>query len=426
MKKLLVLLKSNFLKSSTVYTISNIINKLIPFFLLPILTRYLSPQDYGLVSNFGVLISLAYPFIGLESNSAVTRYYYDLKKEEISKYIFNSLLVLLTGTIFVSILFAFFSQFISRISSIPETFLWIVIIISIGQYMVRLISQIFQVQVAPLKYALINNLYTFSILALSIFLIVKLGFKWEGRIYGLLISSVLFILIILFLLIRNKWIKVNITKSYIKNILSYGIPLVPVTLSTIVLTASDRLFITNMIGLSEVGIYSVGYQFGSIINILAASFNLAFVPYLFKELKKNDQESKKNIIKITYVYFIVLWISTGILFFISPYLLKLIVDPSFESATIYIRWVALGYTFHGMYMMFNCYIYFIKKTYYITIITVSSALINIALNYILIKQFGTIGAAQATAIVYFLKLIIGIIIAVNLYKMPWLLRKNDK
>jgi O-antigen/teichoic acid export membrane protein len=70
------LLKSSLIRSAGIYTITSALNAAIPFLLMPVLTRYLSPADYGMVSMYGVLISFVTPFVGFNVEGAIARQYY--------------------------------------------------------------------------------------------------------------------------------------------------------------------------------------------------------------------------------------------------------------------------------------------------------------------------------------------------------------
>lgn len=114
---------------------------------------------------------------------------------------------------------------------------------------------------------------------------------------------------------------------------------------------TDRLFISNMVGLAATGIYTVGYQIGSIINVLATSFNNAYVPWLYEKLKENNKGTKVKIVKFTYIYFIIISIMAIGLGVLAPYALRGFLGKSFEGSSIYVVWIAMGYAFQGMYLM---------------------------------------------------------------------------
>ena len=81
------LLGSKLAKDSLVYTFADVINKAIPFLLLPVLTHYLAPDDYGVIAAFGSFMGVVSMFISLSMNGAVSVNYYILEKSELAKYV---------------------------------------------------------------------------------------------------------------------------------------------------------------------------------------------------------------------------------------------------------------------------------------------------------------------------------------------------
>lgn len=413
------LFKNSLFRSTGIYTITSIINSAIPFLLLPVLTRYLTPEDYGLVSMFALLITFVSPFTGLSINGAISRQYYNENEIDIREYIYNSLLVLIVSTILVGIIFYTFSERISDLASFPSKYLWTVIVYSFSQFLVSIVLSLWQVQKKALFYGMFINAKTLLNVILSIVLVVGLNFGWRGRIYGQTIALVIFAVLSIIILFKNRWVTISFNKSYIKNSLEFGVPLIPHALSGSIISMTDRFFITSMIGLAATGVYTVGYQVGSIVNILAISFNNAYVPWLYERLKKNENTTKTKIVKFTYVYFVIIVLIAISLGIIAPYALKVFLGKSFNESSIYVIWVALGYAFNGMYLMVVNYIFYAQKTKYLAIVTFLTAVINIILNYFFIRENGAIGAAQATTITFSIKFLVVWILSNKVQKMPW-------
>ena len=140
---------------------------------------------------------------------------------------------------------------------------------------------------------------------------------WQGRIQAQVIAVVSFAIFGLLLLNHNGWLKFKPEKTYIRNALSFGVPLIPHALSGTIKTMVDRILISSMVGLSATGLYSVGFQIGMIIGILEDSFNKAYWPWLFERLKRNVDHEKRTI-KLTYTYFVVI-ICCTIIRLIAPW-----------------------------------------------------------------------------------------------------------
>jgi O-antigen/teichoic acid export membrane protein len=425
-RRIKLIVVSKLFKSAGIYTMTSVINSAIPFFLLPILTRYLSPADYGIVSMFGVLVSFVTPFTGLNVHGAIARMYYEKDTVDIKVYITNSIYILMSSTLLVSIIFFVFSSAIASVSSVPIQVLWMVIVVSFAQFITRIVLTLWQVQVKPVQYGVYQISQTVLNMVLSIFLVVFVGLTWKGRIFAQLIAQIVFVGVGFIILFKNNWLKFNINKTYIKHALGFGVPLIPHALGGVIMTMTDRVFITNMVGIETTGIYTVGYQIGMIINLLATSFNQAYVPWLYSKLKENIIATKKRIVKFTYLYFLIIFLMAVVLSLIAPSFLSFFVGREYGNSSIYVTWIALGYAFNGMYFMIGSYIFYAEKTSYLAWVTFTAAILNIGLNYVLISKYGAIGAAMATTLIYFIKFILTWILSSKAYKMPWNILKELK
>lgn len=413
-------LKGNTLVRHTgIYTISSIVNAAIPFFLLPILTRYLTPEDYGIASMFTLMVTIISPFVGININAAITRRYYDKDTINFWEYVFNGIIILVVSTFFVSILFGLFSNFIESITKFPKEFLWSVIVYTFCMSLTNVLLALWQIQTKALQFGFQVNLKTLFNASLSIMLVIFWGLGWQGRLYGQVISESLFAVISVGILLKNKWLKLTINKKYIKDALMYGLPLIPHALSGSILSMTDRLFITNMVGLGATGIYTVGYQVGSIISLITLSFNTAFVPWLFEKLTENKEETKLKIVKFTYIYYAVILTMAVILGFLAPVLLNVFIGKNFAGSSLYVIWIAVGYAFNGMYLMVVNYIFYAEKNGLLSTVTFATAILNVILNYFFIKAFGAVGAAQATTLIFAIKFILVWYLSAKVYKMPW-------
>lgn len=418
--------QNSLIKDTGIYTISGVLNAAIPFLLLPILTRYLSPKEYGIVTMFTLITTFVSPFIGLSVNGAIARNYYERDNIDFSIYVYNCIVIIIASTIIVSLLLKILAGPISVVSSFPKEAMWTIIIYSTSQVLISVIQSIWQVQKKALLYGVFINLQTIFNFVLSIIFVVVLKMNWIGRIYGQILSYLIFSIMAIIILFRSKLIKIIYDFTYIKNALKFGTPLIPHAISGTVISMTDRFFITNMIGLADAGIYSVGYQIGSIINLFANSFNNAYVPWLYEKLKKDDYKTKIRIVKFTYIYFILILAIALFVGLIAPKILYYIIGKSYAESSSYVIWVALGYAFNGMYFMVVNYIFYSQRTNILAAVTFVTAIVNIIINYIFIKAFGAIGAAQATLIVFFIKFILVWILSASVHKMPWRLIKNSE
>jgi len=166
----------------------------------------------------------------------------------------------------------------------------------------------------------------------------------------------------------------------------------------------------------------VGYTVGMIVYLIQNSFNQAWVPWFFGELKADIPKRKLKIVQFTYLYFVAMLVLVGIVSLFAPWFFDTLLNKDYSSAVSFVFWIALGFAFNGMYKMVVNYLLYIKKTMLISMVSLGTALLNIVLNYFMITYFGPIGAAQASTLSYFVQFIFIWIFAARMYNMPWRLK----
>ena len=420
------ILHSKLASSAGIYTVSNVFNSAIPFLLMPVLTRFLSPTDYGLTATFQVLVGFVAPFVGLSINGAIARTFFSKEAVDLPGYITNCLYLLCGCTLIVGTILWLFAGPVSKIAVFPEGWLWSVIIVAAGQCLALVVLTIWQFQEKSVKYGGFQVALTALNGGLSLWLVVALGFKWEGRVLAQVAVAVFSLAAGGFLLLKGGWLKHGINKKYLYSAVAFGVPLIPHAFGGWLTAAADRLFISNMVGLADTGIYTVGCQVTQVIALIAVSVNTAFAPWLYKRLAENDPKTNLKIVKFTYIYVIGMFAFALVFTFLAPLLLNVFVGKDFRNASQYIFWLALAQATQALYFMTCNYIFYSAKTGYIAIATFVSAFVHILATYLLIRSNGTLGAAQATVISSVVSAGLTWWFAARLHKMPWALHWSKK
>jgi O-antigen/teichoic acid export membrane protein len=401
---------------------ANVITAAIPFFLLPFLTNHLTPYDYGIVAMFQALVQFITPLAGFNHTAAISRQYFEQEKINIRNYVGNSLYILLFTTIFILLILLAFRTPVAELTQMPANWLWVVVIYCFSQNLALTMLGLWRLEFKATKYGVFRISRTALEIGLSVLLILAFGMSWQGRIMGMVIAMLVFAFIALFFLYKNKWLDLKFNKVYIKDNLVYSTPLILHVLSSVIILFSDRLFITNMVGMAEQGLYSVGYTVGMIVYLIQNSFNQAWVPWFFGELKADKPKRKLQIVKFTYLYFIAMLMLVAFVTFFAPWFFETLLNKNYASAVQFVFWIALGFGFNGMYKMVVNYLLYTRHTMVVSLASLVTAALNIVLNYFFIKKFGTIGAAQASAISYFTQFVFIWYFAARKFKMPWLLK----
>ncbi len=413
----------NLLKSMSIYTVSNLSRQAIGFILLPVITNYLSAGENGDLTTITSIVTLLGSFMILSAPGAINLEYFrqDQGQENFPTYVSSALVNPLILFLILTLLSFLFGPTLANWLEIAAHWIYVIPLLALTTLLPQVLSIIYQARSQPLQYAAYNLSMTTLDLLFSILLIIGLSMNWEGRIIGNFGTKILFGFIALFLLYRSRLLRFKFNWAYTKDALFFGLPLILHILSANVMDLSDQLFIREMIGREELGVYSIGYKVGMIILILQAAVVMAWQPFLFKKLKEITQQKKKEIVQLSYLIMIGLVIAAGVLKLISPLIFKyFVLSPEYQVGIKYVGIIALAYVFLGWYKMFSSYIIYTKNNKYLSYIAIFNIIFNLLLNYFLIKNYGTMGAAYATAISYFSFFVITAIVSHRVYPMPWL------
>jgi len=255
---------------------------------------------------------------------------------------------------------------------------------------------ILRIKNRPKKFVMINTFRLIVTIGLNILFVFYFKLGVGGVLLGNLGSSSLFFFIIYPEIHRLFTLKINWTKT--KNLLRYGLPLLPLSIIIwIGLDLIDRWIIKWILGLSEAGIYTLGYQFGTVMGIIVHGFRASWTPFFFKNPNKKEVFANSA---ITFTRLcLIIW---AILSFFTPEIFKIMVAKEYWKAQSIVSIIALSYIFFGLEEIFTAGFYIKSRTGLLIPISLTPLLANISLNLYLIPRFGIMGAAASTLLSYFL------------------------
>lgn len=416
---ILGLVKKQLVANTLVFTLAEVINKGIPFLLLPITTRFLTPSDYGMVATFTALVNVLFVFVGLSVHGAVNVNYFQLARADLTRYVANVMLLIVASAAMVSLVLLPLANFLSIHLNLPVGWIFIAVLAALAQCVTLLNLVLWQSEQQPRRYGTYQIAQTVLTVALTLLLVVAWRHGWFGQLLANVSSIVVFGIASLGFLLYRGYVTFALDKTYLRDALAFGIPLIPHALSGWFLTGIDRFLLTSILGTAATGEYAVGYQFGLVIGILAASFNKAWMPFLFQRLKDIDDAGKKRIVRFTYAYFAGILGLALLLAAASPWVIQTLLGRSFSGSSRFVFWIALGYAFDGMYYMVVNQIFYMKKTSWLAGITFAVGVTHVAVSYFCIKTFGSIGAAYATTFSFGLSFVLVWILSAKVYPMPW-------
>jgi O-antigen/teichoic acid export membrane protein len=401
-------LKKKFASDVLVYGISSGLISLFGLITLPILTKTLSLDLYGVWIQIGVTIGLLLTFITLGFQMTVVRFLSGNEDKQSVSSLFHLMLgiVLLNGLVFDLITFLFqeaLSSFIFADVSfhrfVPLTGLWLMAqaIYALNISFIRSRSKIKLLSSINIGYSILH------ILILYLVLIVFTGNIETVLIFYILTTVILSVIIYLFEVVRTVGISVKVhdLKSTLKDLFKFSLPFIPNLPLGWILASSDRYFIVHLLSLSENAIYSVAYSLVNVLSLFYIPLGFVAYPLLVDFWEKNQKNAVRDILEKStriYIFFVIPSIF-GLLVLGSKLILMLATSDYIVQPTL-ILWISLGILFLGFEQINVYIIHLIRKTYYTTIIVSIAAVINIVLNYFFIKVIGIEGAAISTFISY--------------------------
>lgn len=394
------------IKSSLIYTLVSLLNKGIPFLLLPFLTTYLSLEDYGILALIQLFISFVFPIQHLNGNLFITKKFSSISIQEKEIY-FNSHTMLVVLLTFVFLFISLIIFFLFR-DKIEISYYWIIGVVFCGLFnsIYLTYTTLLRCENRPYKYAILEVSKTVLNLLMSLYLVINILQSWESRVISILSTTFVFGILAIFLFYYNKRIEFKCNSMISKEILNFSLPLLPFSVGMIIINLSDRLFIEYYEGVNQLGIYSVAYTIGMLILLIAESFNKAWSPKFF-ELIIDYSKNKNQIMKVLIIYTIVLLISPIVLGFLAKYLIfPFLINISFHSALQYVVGIAYSYVFYGIYLVLYPFLAWRDQTKSIGKIFTFAAILNLILNYLLIESFGLFGAVYSTLFTYMVMVVL--------------------
>lgn len=371
------------------------VQKAAGFLLLPLYTKYLSPDQFGVANVITASATIYIMLFSMALDDAVARYYFIYKSKPETRAKFLGSIVLLTIIVsavgsLILIIFksTFFGFFVNEDFPTKLIFLGIISIATSPLYAIQ--QKINIIEEKPFHYTL--NTFTFFIL--NTFFCVLFIVEYEMGALGLLLASaivqvIFYIYSFIYLHRRMKFI---IEFHFIKEALKYSIPLIPNRVSSWGLVSFNKIFLGKSLSNAAVGIYNVANYFGLIITVLASSVSLAYQPFVFKMLD-SGKLGKETLEKVTILLISCFSIFGLLISSFSKDLLTIFINHQYVSAASIIPMIVWGETVSAISTSYIYILFYYKNApKYISYSTILAAIINIGGCIVLVPILGIEGA----------------------------------
>lgn len=387
----------------TIYNISStIILQGLTFIVAPIISRMLSPENYGIATVYVTWVSIASTIFGLQTQSslAVARKEYDIKDQE--RYQSSVLFLSIVSFAIFSLAVCIFIRPLSGLLKLSIPLLLMLIPNSFGQNIVNFINIKNTYEFKAKNNFILTIITSLSTLGLSLVFIHIFpdDINYYGRVIGITIPySIMGIVFSIWLIGKGKC---YFNKEYWKFCISLCIPIILHSVSGLLLNQSDRVMLQNLCDNNSVGLYGLAFSFASVLTAIFNAFNNSWVPFYYEHTRKREyailMKRAHNYLELFSV------LSIGFVL-LSKEVFHIFAGKEFWGGTTLIPVFAIGLYFTFLYSFPVNYEFYNKKTKIIATGTIAAAICNIILNYYLINSFNIMGAAFATSIAHFLQFI---------------------
>lgn len=387
------------LKAGIWFFICNMIQKGIGFITTPIFTRIMTTEQYGVYNVYQTWHDILSVFItfGLAS-SVYMKKMIELDTQDEKDKLTCSLQGLATlTTIIWLVVYLVFRSFWNQLFRLPT-----LIMLTIPVSVLMTTAFDFWAARARINYkyrALVAVTLLTSILkpVIAIIAIKQTVETAYARVFSVTGVEVLVFSVLYIVNFRSK--KEVVNKAYWKYAMLFVLPLIPHFLSQRILSSSDRIMIERMIGKSETGIYGLANSIGSMLSVVVLSCDGVLAPWVYSVIKKDKGSEIRKVSTYTVIMMAVLSLAVII---VAPELVSFFAPSEYYDAIWTLPPLVLSTFFMMVYYFFVYYEYYFEETKSIMLATMTSAAVNIGLNYFFIKRFGYIAAGYTTLFCYIL------------------------
>ena len=351
------------LKKSFFYGSGSIISKAIGFFMLPIYTRFLTPEDYGVASLLVFYISLIQLIFGAQLEQGIN-YFYHNEGKKLNTLWLNSVSMSAIGCLLPTIASWFFAKNISILlfnTDVYEKPLKLIIFAIALQILETYGMQYLRIIDRYKTYFFISQIKLFSQLTSNIYCIVVLDLGIIGvaigTLTGSLVGSALASVLPCFNLKDTK-----ISLSLLKSLTIYCYPLWLTSFIGLYTSSLPQFVIARLVSLSDLGLYNLANTLALLIGVLfwGPFFSYWQVERFKIQKKPNAKRQYQSFFKIAMLISSLITLGLSLL---SKPVIFYMSDEAFHTAYKAVLPLALAVTFRYITWYLNFSFLITKKTH---------------------------------------------------------------
>src|SRR5918994_3925117 len=408
-------------RHSAVYGLGGIVSRVLAVFLLPLYTRFLDTEDLGAVGLIVALSAVLVTILRAGISSAFFRFYFDSKdpaqRRLVVRTSFWFTIASATAGLAGGLILA---EPIADLLGLDDPDLVRAGFVGIwAQMNYEQLTSLFRAEERSTAFVLAS----LTNIAVTVGATILLVVVWEQGALGVIAGNFTGTLVVYLALlaVHREQLGLQFSRPLLREMNRFGIPLVPAALALIAVNFSDRFFLVHLASLEEVGLYEIGVRIASAMVLLLTAFRMAWPAFAYSI--EDDSEAKRTYaFVLTYLVVVASWLALA-LGLLAPWLVRLLTQPAFYEGERVVAPLAFGGVAYAAYIVMAIGVGRAKRTQFNWAITGAAALLNVALNLILIPPYGMTGAAVATVAAYSLMLVLMTWYAQRVFPVPYQWRR---
>ena len=410
-------------RHSAIYGLGGVISRVIALFLLPLYTAYLTTADFGAV---GVVIALNAVLVTILRggiSSAFFRFYFDSKEDAHRRLVLRTsfwfTMASATAGLVAGLLLA---DPISQALGVDDPTLVRAAFVGLwAQMNYEQLTSLFRVEersTAFLAASLANVAVTVG--ATVLFVVVL-----DGGAVGVVAGNFTDTLAVYLALLgyRREQLGLQFDRGLLREMQRFGLPLVPAALALIAINFGDRFFLVHLADLAEVGRYELGVRIASAMVLLLTAFRTAWPAFAYS-IEDEDEARRTYGFVLTYLVLVASWVALA-LGLLAPWLVRILApsNDEFWPGARVVAPLAFAFAVYAGYIVVSIGIGRARRTGFNWVVTGVAALVNVALNLVLVPRYGMEGSAAATLVAYGVLFVVMAWHAQRTYPVPYQWRR---
>ena len=404
---------------SLVYGLGQVGGKVVNLLLVPVLTRVLVPQQYGVADLVIAYSASALLVLVFGMDSALARFFYEQESREQRIRMASTSLAwrLATGGSVALLLAAFAHPLAQRLLGGDVYAKYVRIgALSLPFTLVALYANdVLRVTFQPWKFIALNVAQTLLVGGLTLWLVLARHLGVAGALYGKLFGDAL--AAALGLVLCRHSLRPRFSRTLLRQMLAFGLPLVPVSIAYGVIGFVDREALQRTHSLDAVGVYGVAMKFFAVITMGVQAFNLAFGPFAYARAR--DADAPKLYARVFALYLGLASMGALVVGLFAPGIVAVLATPRYAAAAAPALWLSFAAVAQGAYAIAVLGITLSLRTSLLGWIAGAAALVSIVANQLLTPRFGAEGAALSTFLAHATSSVLAYVVAQRVRPFPY-------